>query len=163
VCTRAGRRHWFNLPHRPLRFPGVWTYGWRREGEKTVEECVSSMGKDTWIKLNIWTGEGVGVYSTVTWGLLWDWLWLELLYSFHCSFPPLILSSPLSFPLLSLIMFPLPHSSSPSSTKLYGGVGGVAYVRAEAASTKKLSNALGRHLPVAGQVQEKNLFLFFLC
>lgn len=44
----------------------------------------------------------------------------------------------------------------------YGSGGAVAYVRVEAASAKRLSNALGRHSPMAGQVQEKP-FLFIEC
>lgn len=77
------------------------------------------------------------------------------------SFMP---TSPSSSLFLSLITFP-PPPPSPLFLSLplnYGSGGAVAYVRAEAASAKQLSNALGRHLPVAGQVREKP-FSFIEC
>ena len=63
----------------------------------------------------------------------------------------------LSFPLLPIS--PLPHSFlSPLPLNCDGG--GVVFLRkrAEAASAKQLSDALGRHLPAAGQLQEAAIF-----
>lgn len=57
---------------------------------------------------------------------------------------------------LSLIAFPSRNYSSGGDA-----AAAAAYVRGEAASAKQLSNALGRRLPMAGQVQEKPPFLFF--
>lgn len=91
----------------------------------------------------------------------WDWIWLEQFHSFLVSFhpPPLFFFQPTSS-LLFLFLWLL--SLSPTLPLNYGSGGAAAYVRAEAASAKQLSNVLGRRLPMAGQVQEKS-FLFIEC
>lgn len=65
----------------------------------------------------------------------------------------------LSRQLLLRLLINFLHSFSLSSPKLWSW-GAIAYVRAEAASAKQLFNALGRHLLVAGQVQEEPFFIY---
>lgn len=93
--------------------------------------------------------------------VLWDWIWLELFHSFLVSFhpPPLFFCQPTS----SLLFLSLSdYFDSPPLFPLTTVAGAVAYARAEAASAKQLSNAFGRRLPVAGQVQGMP-FLFIEC
>lgn len=97
--------------------------------------------------------------------LLWDWIWLDLFRRFLVFSPSFFLCFCFYIPFSSRLLYcssALPLVRLPLFLSLplnYGSGGADTYVRAEAASAKQLSNALGRRLPMAGQVQEKPFYL----
>lgn len=144
----VGRIYWLNLPHHPLRFTEVWKVRMFIQKRRRRVNIVTGE--------SVWTGDLFNEGGTVRWrrscGTGFGWNTFTASLSFHP--PPPVFFQPTSSSLfLSLrFTFPLPLN--------YGSGGAAAYVRAEAASAKQLSGALGRRSPVAGQPQEKHFFIY---